>query len=212
MFHTNSTKSIVFFEKALKDLNLTDERKLILIEISSFIIGELRSNKTVNLNFICTHNSRRSQLAQVWAHFAIDYFRLKNIFSFSGGTETTAFFSHTVKTLQEVGFEFHILDFSHQNPVYEITSKKMNGNIIGFSKFYDHPINQKPFIAITTCSDAEENCPFILEAIYRFHLPFNDPKLADNTSNVLETYQKTSQLMAGEIGFILENVRNDILS
>ncbi|MDP2088653.1 MAG: hypothetical protein Q8J84_04560 [Flavobacteriaceae bacterium] len=212
MFHTNSTKSVVFFENTLKELNLTVERKLLLTAIAAFIVAELKSDKTVNLNFVCTHNSRRSQLAQVWAHFAIDYFQLKNIFSFSGGTEATAFFSNTVKTLQEVGFEFHLKDFSHQNPVYEISTKKMKNNIIGFSKLYNHQINQKPFIAITTCSDAEENCPFIPDTIRRFQLPFNDPKTADNTPNSLETYKKTSRLIAGEIGFILENVRNSIPS
>lgn len=211
MFNINSTKTEVFFQKALKDLEFSEERKSLLLNISIFIVEELKADKTVNLNFICTHNSRRSQLAQVWAHYAIDFFQLTNIHSFSGGTETTAFFSNTVKTLQEVGFEFHIKDFSHQNQVYEISAKKMKTNLLGFSKRYNDLINIQPFIAITTCSHADENCPFIPEAIKRFHVPFTDPKVADNTPNALEIYKKTSKLIAGEIGFVLENVKNQLI-
>lgn len=210
MFHTNSTKTDVFFQKAIKDLELSEERKLLLLDISRFIIEELKSDKMVNLNFICTHNSRRSQLAQVWAHYGVEFFQLNYINSFSGGTETTAFFSNTVKTLQEVGFDFHIKDFSHQNPVYEISAKTMKTKIVGFSKVYNDVNNKQPFIAITTCSNADENCPFISEAVKRFHLPFTDPKKADNTPNALEVYKKTSQLIAGEIGFMLQNVSNSI--
>jgi arsenate reductase len=211
MFYNNSTKTEDFFQKALKDVELSDDRKSLLLNISGFIVDELKSNRTVHLNFICTHNSRRSQLAQVWAHYAIDYFQLNNINSFSGGTETTAFFSNTVKTLQEVGFEFHIKDFSHQNPIYEISFKKMNTKILGFSKVYNDPMNEQPFMAITTCSNADENCPFISEAVKRFHLPFTDPKIADNTPNALEIYKKTSKLIAGEIGFLIQNVRNQLI-
>lgn len=208
MFHTNTSKTTIFFQNALKELSLSEERKSLLLKIANFIASELKSNNIVNLNFICTHNSRRSQLSQVWAHFAVDYFKLNLIHSFSGGTEATAFYSNTVKTLQEVGFEFHIKDFSHQNPVYEISSKNMTTNIVGFSKVYEHPTNQKPFIAITTCSHADENCPFIADAVQRFHLPFKDPKAADHTPEAMETYKKTSQLIAGELGYIFENVKN----
>lgn len=211
MFNINATNTEVFFQNSIKELVLSEERKSLLINISSCIMNELKADKTVHLNFICTHNSRRSQLSQVWAQYAIDYFNINNLYSFSGGTETTAFFSNTVKTLQEVGFEFHIKDFSHQNPVYEISAPKMKTTLLGFSKLYNDSINKQPFIAITTCSHADENCPFIAEAAHRFHLPFIDPKMADNTPNALETYKKTSSLIAGEIGFIMQEVKNQMI-
>lgn len=207
MFNTNSIKTSNFFKNALMDLELTDDRKKLLLAIAAFMADELKANNTVNLNFICTHNSRRSQLAQVWAHYAISYYKLKNVYSFSGGTEATAFFSNTVKTLQEVGFEFRIKEFSHQNPVYELTSDKFTTPLIGFSKVYDNPINQKPFIAITTCNHADENCPFIPDAVKRFHLPFIDPKASDNEPNTLEVYKNTSKIIAGELRFVFKTVR-----
>lgn len=210
MIDNNSIKPEVFFQEALNDLKLSAERRTLLEDIAQFMVSELKANKRVNLNFICTHNSRRSQLSQVWAHFAIDYFELRNIYSFSGGTEVTAFYSNTVKTLQEVGFIFHIKDFSHQNPVYEISAEKMKNPIIGFSKVYDDVVNQKPFIAVTTCNKADENCPFITDAVKRFHLPFVDPKASDNYPNTLEVYKNTSKIIAGELGFMLKTVREQL--
>ena len=113
-----STKIKLFFENAAKNLEITDDRKNLLISIAKKIKEEtLNSNTNTYLNFICTHNSRRSQLAQVWAYYAAYYFNLSNIKSYSGGTAVTAFFRNTVKTLQETGFNFQVTEFDHQNPL-----------------------------------------------------------------------------------------------
>ena len=42
-------------------------RQAQLRDVSEQIKQEMEQNGEVNLNFICTHNSRRSQFAQVWA-------------------------------------------------------------------------------------------------------------------------------------------------
>jgi arsenate reductase len=199
-----------FFEKSNEDLVIDKERTDLLTKIAQFISDELKASKNVNLNFICTHNSRRSQLCQVWASYATDYFNLKNIDSFSGGTAVTAFYRNTVKTLQQVGFNFEILEFSHQNPVYKISYKNCNKPIVGFSKLYDDSYNKKPFVAITTCSNADENCPFILDAVERFHLPFTDPKISDGTELQEAHYLKTNKQIAGEIYFIFEMIKKSI--
>ena len=195
-----------FFDKSFKKLELTKDRKDLLQSMATAISAEYKKSKFVNLNFICTHNSRRSQLGQVWAHIAAEQFKL-NIASFSGGTEVTAFNRNTVKTLQKVGFSFKVKEFSHQNPVYSITHKNGNSPIIGFSKIYDDPQNLKPFIAITTCNSADQNCPFIPEATFRFHLPFVDPKYSDNTSEQDEIYLKTNRQIAGEVYFIFKEIK-----
>lgn len=197
-----------FFKKALTNLSLDSNRIELLKSIAFFIAKEVEQNKLVNLNFICTHNSRRSQLAQVWGSYAANYFKFSQIKCYSGGTEATSFFRNTVKTLQEVGFDFQITEFSHQNPVYAINYKNGVNPIIGFSKVYNHSKNKSPFIAITTCSNADENCPFIPEAIARFHLPFVDPKSADNTPLQEASYLKANQQIAGEIHFIFKTLAN----
>ncbi len=197
-----------FFQEALQELNIDNSRQKILQSIAASISSRIVDNKLVNLNFICTHNSRRSQLAQIWSSFASQYFGLERIESFSGGTAVTAFFKNTVATLQEVGFDFELMEFSHQNPVYNIRYEDNVHPIRGYSKLYDDSHNNRPFIAITTCSSAEENCPFIPDAIHRFHLPFNDPKEFDNTEYEQKKYLETNKEIAGEIHFIYKTVSN----
>lgn len=210
MIQTVAVNTKDFFEKSLKDLNIDENRIKLLKSIAISITNELKNNKSINLNYICTHNSRRSQLAQVWSSYATSYFKLKSIESFSGGTAVTAFFRNTVKTLQEVGFKFQILEFSHQNPEYLISYNNCTKPIISFSKLYDNKHNKKPYIAITTCSSADENCPFIPDAIQRFHLPFNDPKSFDNTLYQSEKYLETNKQIAGEIHFIFNYIKNSL--
>ena len=206
MLSTSTISVENFFVNAYKKATISDERKTLLLKISDAIAKEHTLNKEVNLNFICTHNSRRSQLGQVWSFYAAHYFKL-NINAFSGGTEVTAFYRNTVKTLQKVGFEFQLIDFSHQNPTYQISFKGTKKAVLGFSKFYSDPLNKEPFMAITTCNNADINCPFIPTASHRFHLPFVDPKHSDGLDTQEETYLQTSQQIAGEIYFIFSEVK-----
>lgn len=199
-----------FFEGAKTTLVLSDERRDLLLNIADTIVDEYNDREKVNINFICTHNSRRSQMGQVWTFFAVEYFELKNIYSFSGGTEVTAFHRNTVKSLQKAGFEFNVIDFSHQNPRYLITFKGTKKSIIGFSKIYDNDENEFPYLAITTCDSADQNCPFIADALHRFHLPYIDPKVADNTELQNEKYLETSKQIAGELFFIFEEVKRQL--
>jgi len=205
MIPTKTINPKKFFEEAIKNSIISVERTSLLHKISAQIANQFINKKQVHLNFICTHNSRRSQLAQVWAFFAADYFHL-NIASFSGGTAITAFHRNTIKTLQNVGFNFQLSNFSHQNPKYTITFGNVKKTILGFSKLFDDAHNTKPYIAITTCNNADENCPFIVDALHRFHLPFVDPKKHDNTEFTSEKYMETNAQIASEIAVIFKEV------
>ncbi|MFY9242425.1 MAG: hypothetical protein WAO74_05295 [Polaribacter sp.] len=206
MLKTSTISIENFFENAHKKVVITDDRKKQLQIVAETIAKEYAKNEIVNLNFICTHNSRRSQLGQVWSFYAAAYFNL-NIQSFSGGTEVTAFYRNTVKTLQKAGFLFKLEDFSHQNPKYQITFDGSRNYILGFSKLYDDTMNPEKFIAITTCNNADKNCPYIPTASYRFHLPFVDPKHADGTPNQDEAYLETNKQIAAEVYFIFTSVK-----
>ncbi|MBV1888331.1 MAG: hypothetical protein KUG51_03480 [Urechidicola sp.] len=195
-----------FFLKAVNEIIIDPERTTLLNSIAQFIIAQKSNHKNVHLNFICTHNSRRSQLAQVWAHYVIQYHKLVSIKSYSGGTEVTAFHKNTIKTLQDVGFKFEHKPNTSQNPIYKITYKDIEIPITGFSKIYDDRENKKPFIAITTCSSAEENCPFIPDAVNRFHVGYIDPKKYDNTTKMQEEYLKTNMQIAVEMNYLFKQV------
>ncbi|MFC4269662.1 hypothetical protein [Polaribacter marinivivus] len=206
MIKTQTISTKDFFENSLKKVNLSSSRKELLLRIAETIAKEYSLNEVVHLNFICTHNSRRSQLGQVWGFYAAHYFGL-NIKSFSGGTEVTAFFRNTVKTLQKVGFTFQLEDFSHQNPKYRISFSGTNDSILGFSKLYNDTVNLEPYMVITTCDSADQNCPFIPTATFRFHLPFVDPKHSDGSANQEDVYLQTNRQIAGEVHFIFANVK-----
>ena len=211
MTNSKNINTKVLFENAKNNLFLSKKRESLLIEIADTIAEAYLDRQKIKINFICTHNSRRSQLAQVWAFFAINYFQLSNIFSLSGGTEVTKFHRNAVKVLQYAGFEFDLDNFSHQNPKYLVSFKGCKTPLRVFSKIFEDPINEFPYIAITTCNNAHESCPFIPDAIHRLHLPYSDPKIFDNTHKTREKYLETSNLIAGEIYFIFEEINRQIL-
>jgi len=77
----------------------------------------------------------------------------------------------------------------------------------GFSKLYNNIENKIPYFVVTTCNNADENCPFIPEAIDRFHLPYVDPKHSDGTVNEDESYLKTNKVIAAEMYFLFNEVK-----
>lgn len=198
------------FEKAIRNTKLDTHRKVLLNKIATKITEIIEENREVNLNFICTHNSRRSQFSQIWAYYALEYYGIKNGNSFSSGTAVTAFHPNTIKALEDAGFKFSLEEFSHQNPKYIINYKSSKKEILGFSKLVDNNINKTPFIAITTCNNADENCPIILEASDRFHLPYVDPKSSDGELGEKETYINTSLLIAVEMGYLFKKVKEQL--
>lgn len=210
MLKNQTINTKTFFETSKKNIHLTNDRKKLILSIANSIVQHLKNEKKVILNFICTHNSRRSQFAQVWSFYATHYFELKNIKCVSGGTEVTAFNRNTVKSLQKTGFEFNVVDFSHQNPRYLISFPGTTKSTLGYSKLYETETNKEPFIAITTCDNADKNCPLIPEAISRFHLPFSDPKKHDGSVLQNEKYLETSQQIAGEIFLIFKEVKSQL--
>lgn len=156
------------------------ERKDILKKIANYINSKKEQGKSANLVYICTHNSRRSHFGQVWAKTVADYYGIGHIHSFSGGTEATAFNQHAIHALQRVGFEIKQMTFS-ENPVYRVFHDDVEPSIC-FSKVYDDSQNpQSEFAAIMTCSDAEENCPFIPGVELRIGTTYDDPKAFDDT-------------------------------
>lgn len=191
----------------LKDVQILRDRKADLQPFINYIQSKVSESKNVNLNFICTHNSRRSHLSQIWAQTAANYYGIKNVFCYSGGTEATAMFPMVGKTLESQGFQ--ISKLSHEeNPVYSIKFGKNAHPIIGFSKKYDDEFNPKSeFAALMTCSHADENCPFIIGCESRIPVRYNDPKAFDNTPQQAEKYLERSKEIASEMLFVFSQIK-----
>lgn len=191
----------------LKSTAISAERKIVLQPLIDFIQAKVSVNKNINLNFVCTHNSRRSHLSQVWAQAAAHYFNVKNVNCYSGGTEATAMFPMAAKTLEAAGFQIAKLSIEN-NPVYSIKYAENEPSIIGFSKTYDNEFNPKSeFAAIMTCSHADENCPFIVGCEERIPVRYNDPKAFDNTPQQAEKYQERSNEIASEMLYVFSQIK-----
>ncbi len=194
---------------SLTDVIILDERKIELQVLVDFIQDKVSINKNVNLNFICTHNSRRSHLSQVWAQVAAHYFNIKNVYCFSGGTEATTLFPVVADTLENVGFQIDKLS-EGTNPIYSIKYAENEHPIIGFSKTYDNQFNpQNEFAALMTCSQADEGCPVVLGCEKRILVKYDDPKIFDNTPQQLEKYEERSSLIASEMLYVFSKIKFD---
>ena len=181
-------------------------RKETVKQLSEFVQNKIVSGKTVYLNFICTHNSRRSHLAQLWAQTAAHYYGIKNVECFSGGTEATAFNPRAVKAMQTAGFDISIAK-EGSNPVYEVRYAEYANPVIAFSKKYDDPFNHnKDFAAIMTCSQADENCPLVLGASARIALTYDDPKEFDGTPLETAKYAERVDQIGREILYAFSQV------
>ncbi|MFP4846127.1 low molecular weight phosphatase family protein [Winogradskyella sp. PE311] len=194
----------------IEDLNfnsISAERKTTLQPLVDYIKGKVDENQIINLNFICTHNSRRSHLSQVWAQTLAHYFNIKNVFTYSGGTEATALFPSAAKALESSGFKIETLS-NGANPVYAIKFSEIAHPVIGFSKTFDAPFNpSKTFAAIMTCSSADKGCPFIAGAEKRIPITFEDPKAFDNTPQQAEKYLERSLQIATELKYVFSKIK-----
>lgn len=186
--------------------NISDERKVVLQPLIDFVQQKTNSQQQININFICTHNSRRSHLSQIWAQVAATHFTIQNVNCYSGGTEATALFPKVAETLANQGF--NIIKISEtNNPVYAIKYSDNALPIIGFSKKYDSPFNPvSAFAAIMTCSQADGGCPFIAGAEKRIPITFEDPKISDNTAEQTAVYAERSLQIATEMFYVFSQI------
>lgn len=185
---------------------ISNERKELLNELARYISQKVRNHEEVNLNFICTHNSRRSHMGQIWGQTAAEYYGIENVKCFSGGTEATAFNPRAVKAIREFGFIITQKDNSG-NPLYLVKYSDEKEPLICFSKVYNDEFNpQNNFAAIMTCSDADENCPVVFGAEARFPIRYKDPKEYDNTDLEAKMYEERFEEIGREMLYLFSRV------
>ena len=193
--------------KNIPSIAVSEERKTLLNPLIAYIQDKLDRQKPVRLNFICTHNSRRSHLAQIWAQTMAFHFGIQKVFCYSGGTEVTAMFPKVAETLIKQGFQIQKLS-EDSNPVYEVKYAVTEPPIQCFSKTFDDTSNpDAKFAAIMTCSSADEGCPFIAGAEKRFPIRYDDPKAFDGTAFMDEKYAERSREIASEMHYVFSQIK-----
>ena len=200
-------KNIEEYIEIIAKMPVSEERKLILQPLVDYIQKKAEADERINLNFICTHNSRRSHLSQIWAQVMAEYFNIRNVYCYSGGTEATAMFPKVAETLQTQGFHIQKLS-DNGNPVYAVKYSENTHPVICFSKKFDDAFNpDSGFAAVMTCSNADEGCPFIAGAEKRVAVKFEDPKSSDGTHEMDRTYYERSLEIAAEMYYVMSLIR-----
>ncbi len=188
----------------LQRITIPPNRKKVLEPLINYIRKKIKSKQSVKLNFICTHNSRRSQFAQVWAQILSVYFQIETE-CFSGGTEATAFHPNAIAALKRAGFRINVS--KGNNPLVSFAYADNQKPLEFFSKVYDDAVNPtSKFAAVMTCSHADENCPFIPGSEVRIALDYEDPKEFDGTNRELEKYDERSDQIASEMYYVFSKI------
>lgn len=183
-------------------ISIPSSRKEDLRKVADYIRTKQENGKIAKLNFICTHNSRRSHLAQIWTAVAAAHYRVDGIETYSGGTEATAFNPRAVAALKRAGLE--VENPGGDNPLYKVWFDDDSDPMICFSKTFDDPFNpNSDFAAIMTCSDADENCPFVPGAEFRKPVTYRDPKESDGTDQEAEVYNERCRQIASEMFYMM---------
>jgi protein-tyrosine phosphatase/arsenate reductase len=194
----------------IKEFSLIpEERKVLLGKIAAYINYMRGEDSPIQLMYVCTHNSRRSHFGQIWAAVAADYYGIENVKTYSGGTEATALHGNAIYALLEVGFDL-IAEDDSENSKFKILFGN-DKHTVCFSKVYDAPENPtEHFAAIMTCSDAEDNCPFIPGVDLRIATTYEDPKRFDGTDEQSEKYAERCAQIARECLYTFSLVRGDL--
>ena len=201
-----------YIESALVGMGaIPQERKEDLKKIADFVANKKDSGETANLTFICTHNSRRSHLSQIWAAAAAAFYGIEEaVKTYSGGTEATAFYPSAVAAIERAGFKVDNPRADNpggNNPHYKVSYADNGKTLECFSKKYDDPFNaSQNFAAIMTCSHADEACPFIPGADLRVPITYVDPKESDGTDREATTYDARCKQIATEMLYMMSQV------
>lgn len=204
-----------YVASVLPDVDGLDaERRAALDQLVSFVRERRVAGEPARLLFICTHNSRRSHMGQLWAATAAAYYGVAGVETFSGGTEATAFNPRAVAAMQRAGFairaievEIGVDETGGDNPHYLVSLAEGAPTLEAFSKTWQDDVNpSEGFAAVMTCSQADEACPFVRGAALRVSLPYDDPKLADGTPEEAARYDERARQIAAEMLYLFRAV------
>jgi arsenate reductase len=193
------------------------ERREVLERIAAFVREHRAAGQPAKLVFICTHNSRRSHMSQLWATVAAAWYGIDGVEAYSGGTEATAFNPRAVAAMARAGFTITApapseanpseANPSKSNPRYQITYAADRPAITAYSKTYDDGDNPgTDFAAIMNCSEADQACPFVKGAALRISLSYDDPKQADATPEENARYDERARQIATEMFYLFSRV------
>ena len=185
---------------------IPEDRRALLEDIAAFVRSRRRASEPAQLTYVCTHNSRRSHIARIWAQAAADHFGVKGVVTFSGGTEVTAFHPNAVDAMRRIGFEIEGNEKA-SNPRYRVRFATTLPPLIAVSKVYNDGENPREnFAAVMVCSSADEACPVIPGTMARIAVTYDDPKSSDDTDKMEAVYDERTRQIAREMLYCFSTV------
>ena len=177
-----------------------------LKKLADAVDKQLRERGKVDLVFVCTHNSRRSHMTQLLALAAAQRLGVAGVRTFSGGTEATAFNPRAIAALSRLGFE--LSSGEGKNPKVTVRFSPVAEPVEAFSKKYTDPPNpEKDFVVVMTCSQADGSCPFVVGALSRVAIPYEDPKVADGTPEEAARYDERASQIGRDMAWVFRQGR-----
>ena len=137
---------------------------------------------SVNILFLCTGNSCRSQMAEGWArHIGGDAVVVQ-----SAGIEAHGKNPRAIEVMREIG-----IDISGQE------STSVNDGML-----------QDADVVVTVCGHADEQCPVLPPGITKLHWPLTDPAKAIGTEEeIMAEFRATREEIEGRVNKLLESIK-----
>lgn len=182
------------------------ERQAELDALAAWLREAGGGGRVPELLFVCTHNSRRSQMAQLWAAAAAAREGLA-LRTHSAGTESTAFNPRAVAAIERAGFQVEVAR-PGDNPRYAVRLGADAEPILCWSKALgDAALPDGDHAAVMVCDDADRNCPFVPGATHRAPIQYVDPKVSDGTPAEAATYDERCAQIAREMLYLVRSAR-----
>nr|WKN38663.1 protein-tyrosine-phosphatase [Tunicatimonas sp. TK19036] len=188
---------------------ISAERKEALQTLGDYIARQRQEVGQAQVLFICTQNSRRSHLGQIWLQTAAQYYGLDGIRVYSGGLEASTFNERAADALDRAGFQINAAQQQSGNPRYVISPGNGYPTSIHYSKAYQDTQNPSiAFAAVMVCSEADQSCPVVPGADVRVPLPYEDPRYYDGTPSEAQKYDETTREIARQMLYLADYVKN----
>jgi len=135
----------------------------------------------VNILFLCTGNSCRSQIAEGWGrHTGGDAVSVQ-----SAGIEAHGKNPRAIEVMREVG-----VDISGQE-----------------STIVDDHMLQRADVVVTVCGHADEQCPALPPGITRIHWPLADPaKATGSNEEIMREFRATRDDIERRVRALLDSI------
>lgn len=183
-------------------------RRRTIESIADYIYGAIQIDRKSVILIIGTNNSTRSILAEAWCRAAAQYYNVKNIEIYSGGTEVTHVSPYAMKVLENAGFIIYKIT-DDENPRYEVKYSYNLDPVSLYSKKYnDKEMPAGSYGAIFVCPNADQNIPYLNAMNFRASLHYFDPGAYDHTPEQMKKYLQRSHEISVEMFYLFYCIKN----